>query len=201
VYPEHKFLIVEALRQAGFACGMTGDGVNDAPALKRADIGIAVEGSTDAARAAADIVLTQPGLGVVVEAIVIARMIFQRIKNFINYRIAATLQLLTFFFIAVFVFDPSVYWGHHASSRVETKWPEFFSLPVLMLMLITLVRVGTCPCRHKLALSWLRVPFHSLCGVASSSVHNTSFSAPQHVSGCGTAASSVTAVNRAVPRC
>lgn len=86
VYPEHKYLIVEALRQEGFAVGMTGDGVNDAPALKRADVGIAVEGATDAARAAADMVLTQPGLSVIVEAIEIARCIFVRMKNFINYR-------------------------------------------------------------------------------------------------------------------
>ncbi|EFJ47201.1 hypothetical protein VOLCADRAFT_61631, partial [Volvox carteri f. nagariensis] len=109
VYPEHKYLIVEALRQNGFAVGMTGDGVNDAPALKRADVGVAVQGATDAARAAADIVLTQPGLSTIIEAIVVARSIFQRMQNFINYRIAATLQLLTFFFIAVFAFPPSKY--------------------------------------------------------------------------------------------
>jgi hypothetical protein len=92
VYPEHKYLIVEALRQEGFAVGMTGDGVNDAPALKRADVGIAVEGATDAARAAADMVLTQPGLSVIVEGIRIARCIFLRMKNFINYRCAAGLR-------------------------------------------------------------------------------------------------------------
>ncbi|KAG2499210.1 hypothetical protein HYH03_002791 [Edaphochlamys debaryana] len=109
VYPEHKYLIVEALRQNGFACGMTGDGVNDAPALKRADVGVAVQGATDAARAAADIVLTQPGLSTIVHGIVTARCIFQRMKNFINYRIAATLQLLTFFFIAVFALRPPDY--------------------------------------------------------------------------------------------
>ncbi|KIY97910.1 H+-transporting ATPase [Monoraphidium neglectum] len=86
VYPEHKYLIVEALRQEGFACGMTGDGVNDAPALKRADVGIAVQGATDAARAAADMVLTREGLSVIVHAIVVARCIFARMKNFINYR-------------------------------------------------------------------------------------------------------------------
>jgi H+-transporting ATPase len=77
VYPEHKFLIVETLRQLGHSVGMTGDGVNDAPALKKADVGIAVEGATDAARAAADLVLTAPGLSVIVDAIIIARCIFQ----------------------------------------------------------------------------------------------------------------------------
>ena len=80
VYPEHKFLIVEALRQMGFGVGMTGDGVNDAPALKQADVGIAVEGATDAARAAADIVLSQPGLSTIITGIEVARMIFQRMQ-------------------------------------------------------------------------------------------------------------------------
>lgn len=73
VYPEHKFLIVEALRQRHMLVGMTGDGVNDAPALKKADVGIAVEGATDAARAAADIVLTEPGLSTIVDAIILSR--------------------------------------------------------------------------------------------------------------------------------
>eukprot|EP00961_Rhodomonas_salina_P127119 1713581-Rhodomonas_salina.1 len=80
VMPEHKFLIVETLRQANFRVGMTGDGVNDAPALKRADVGIAVAGSTDAARAAADIVLTHDGLSVVADAIIVAREVFCRLK-------------------------------------------------------------------------------------------------------------------------
>jgi len=75
VYPEHKYVIVEALRQMGYSTGMTGDGVNDAPALKIADVGIAVSGATDAARAAADIVLTEPGLSIIVEAIIISRKV------------------------------------------------------------------------------------------------------------------------------
>jgi H+-transporting ATPase len=75
VYPEHKFEIVKMLMDGGFTCGMTGDGVNDAPALKRAHIGIAVEGATDAARAAADIVLTDPGLSTIIDAILRARKV------------------------------------------------------------------------------------------------------------------------------
>jgi H+-transporting ATPase len=140
VFPEHKYLIVECLREMGYKTGMTGDGVNDAPALKRADIGIAVQGSTDAARAAADIVLTQPGLSTIIHGIVIARCIFVRIQNFITYRIAATLQLLLFFFIAIFAFRPAEY---EPEDMDDHNWPNFFHMPVIMLMLITLLNDGT----------------------------------------------------------
>jgi H+-transporting ATPase len=146
VFPEHKFLIVQTLRELGFKTGMTGDGVNDAPALKRADVGIAVAGATDAARAAADIVLTDEGLSTIVEGIIISRCIFQRMKNFITYRIAATLQLLIFFFIAVLSMKPSDFmpndWENLDGFDSEA-WPDFFKLPVLMLMLITLLNDGT----------------------------------------------------------
>jgi H+-transporting ATPase len=138
VFPEHKYLIVECLREMGYIVGMTGDGVNDAPALKRADVGIAVAGCTDAARAAADIVLTEEGLSTIIHGIFIAREIFSRMSNFITYRIAATLQLLFFFFLAVFIFHPSEY--EHPE---DEEWPHYFHMPVLMLMLITLLNDGT----------------------------------------------------------
>ena len=143
VFPEHKYLIVECLREMDYIVGMTGDGVNDAPALKRADIGIAVAGATDAARAAADIILTEEGLGTIIHGIVIAREIFSRISNFITYRIAATLQLLFFFFIAVLAFHPTDYAPSLEFLDNAEDWPEFFHMPVLMLMLITLLNDGT----------------------------------------------------------
>eukprot|EP00299_Pterocystis_sp_00344_P000394 c10114_g1_i1.p1 GENE.c10114_g1_i1~~c10114_g1_i1.p1 ORF type:complete len:930 (+),score=144.65 c10114_g1_i1:311-2791(+) len=144
VFPEHKFLIVEALRQMGYKIGMTGDGVNDAPALKRADVGVAVEGATDAARAAADIVFTKPGLHTIVHGIILSRCIFERMKSFLTYRIAATLQLLIFFFIAVLALHPKDFLPDPLPAHWnDSEWPEFFHLPVLMLMLITLLNDGT----------------------------------------------------------
>eukprot|EP01039_Chlorochromonas_danica_P004613 gene4613-biopygen2305 len=147
VFPEHKYLIVECLRDLGYKVGMTGDGVNDAPALKAADVGVAVQGATDAARAAADIVLTEPGLSTIVHGIIIARRIFARIRNFLIYRIAATLQLLIFFFIALFAFKPRDYlpdnWKDDPDFPDDKEWPEFFHMPVILLMLITVLNDGT----------------------------------------------------------
>jgi len=146
-YPEHKYLIVEGLRELGYRVGMTGDGVNDSPALKRADVGIAVFGATDAAKAAADIVLTEPGLSTIVDGILIARRIWCRVRSFLTYRIAATLQLVTFFFVAVFCYRPNEYmpenWKTSAEFLDTQEWPPFFHMPVLMLMLITLLNDGT----------------------------------------------------------
>lgn len=81
-HAEHKYEIVKRLQARKHICGMTGDGVNDAPALKKADIGIAVADSTDAARSASDIVLTEPGLSVIISAVLTSRAIFQRMKNY-----------------------------------------------------------------------------------------------------------------------
>ena len=105
VFPEHKFNIVANLQKCGHIVGMTGDGVNDAPALKKADCGIAVSGATDAARAAAAIVLTTPGLSVIIDAIKESRRIFQRMNSYAIYRIAETLRVLLFMTLAILVFN------------------------------------------------------------------------------------------------
>jgi H+-transporting ATPase len=105
VFPEHKFHIVDVLQQRGHIVGMTGDGVNDAPALKKADCGIAVSGATDAARAAAAMVLMTSGLSVIIDAIKESRKIFQRMNSYAIYRIAETLRVLFFMTLAILVFN------------------------------------------------------------------------------------------------
>jgi H+-transporting ATPase len=105
VFPEHKFHIVDILQKHNHIVGMTGDGVNDAPALKKADCGIAVSGATDAARAAASIVLTTPGLSVIIDAIKESRRIFQRMNSYAMYRIAETLRVLIFMTLAILIFN------------------------------------------------------------------------------------------------
>lgn len=101
VVPEDKYRIVEALQREGHIVAMTGDGVNDAPALRRADAGVAVVGATDAARAAADIVLLAPGLSVIVEALHMSREIFRRMTNYAIYRIAETMRVVVFIAVAI----------------------------------------------------------------------------------------------------
>jgi H+-transporting ATPase len=105
VLPEHKYHIVEDLQKRGHIVGMTGDGVNDAPALKKANCGIAVSGATDAARAAASIVLMTPGLSVIIDAIKESRKIFQRMNSYAIYRIAETLRVLFFMTLAILIFN------------------------------------------------------------------------------------------------
>lgn len=123
VFPEHKYEIVEQLQRRDHLVGMTGDGVNDAPALKRADAGIAVSGATDAARSAADIVLLTPGLGVLLEAIRESRRIFQRMQHYAIYRIAETIRVLVFMTLSILVFD-------------------FYPLSALMIVLLALLNDG-----------------------------------------------------------
>jgi H+-transporting ATPase len=123
VFPEHKYHIVDVLQKQGHMVGMTGDGVNDAPALKKADCGIAVSGATDAARAAASIVLTTPGLSVIIDAIKESRKIFQRMNSYAIYRIAETLRVLLFMTAAILIFN-------------------FYPLTAIMIVMLALLNDG-----------------------------------------------------------
>ncbi len=123
VFPEHKFHIVDVLQQRGHLVGMTGDGVNDAPALKEADCGIAVSGATDAARAAASIVLMTPGLSVIIDAIKESRRIFARMNSYAIYRIAETLRVLLFMTAAILIFN-------------------FYPLTAIMIVILALMNDG-----------------------------------------------------------
>jgi H+-transporting ATPase len=123
VFPEHKYHIVDELQKHGHIVGMTGDGVNDAPALKKADCGFAVSGATDAARAAAAIVLVAPGLSVIIDAIKESRKIFQRMNSYAMYRIAETLRVLLFMTLAIVVFN-------------------FYPLTAIMIVMLALLNDG-----------------------------------------------------------
>ena len=123
VFPEHKFHIVDVLQKHGHIVGMTGDGVNDAPALKKADCGFAVSGATDAARAAASIVLVAPGLSVIIDAIKESRKIFQRMNSYAMYRIAETLRVLLFMTLAIVIFN-------------------FYPLTAIMIVMLALLNDG-----------------------------------------------------------
>ena len=105
VFPEHKYHIVELLQDKGHIVGMTGDGVNDSPALKKANVGIAVAGATDAAKSAASIVLTRPGISVIIDSIKQSRKIFQRMNNYSIYRIAETVRVLFFISFSIIFFN------------------------------------------------------------------------------------------------
>ena len=105
VVPEDKYRIVDTLQKGGHIVAMTGDGVNDAPALKKADCGIAVENATDAARAAAAIILTAPGLGVINEAVKQARITFERMKSYSIFRIAETIRIILFMTLSIVIFN------------------------------------------------------------------------------------------------
>ena len=132
VFPEHKFHIVDVLQKLGHIVGMTGDGVNDAPALKKADCGIAVSAATDAARAAASIVLLSSGLSVIIDAIKESRRIFQRMNSYAIYRIAETLRVLFFMTLAILVFN-------------------FYPLTAVMIVMLALLNDGAILCSRQSA--------------------------------------------------
>ncbi|KAH0707005.1 hypothetical protein KY289_012081 [Solanum tuberosum] len=123
VFPEHKYEIVKKLQERKHICGMTGDGVNDAPALKKADIGIAVADATDAARGASDIVLTEPGLGVIISAVLTSRAIFQRMKNYTIYAVSITIRVVMGFMLIALIWE--------------------FDFPPFMVLIIAILNDGT----------------------------------------------------------
>lgn len=123
VFPEHKYEIVKRLQARKHICGMTGDGVNDAPALKKADIGIAVADATDAARSASDIVLTEPGLSVIVSAVLTSRSIFQRMKNYTIYAVSITIRIVLGFMLLALIWH--------------------FDFPPFMVLIIAILNDGT----------------------------------------------------------
>ena len=108
VAPEHKYQVVELLQNRGHLTAMTGDGVNDAPSLKRADCGIAVEGASDAARSAADVVFLDEGLSTIITAIKVARQIFHRMKAYIVYRIALCLHLEIYLTLSMIILNETI---------------------------------------------------------------------------------------------
>ncbi|KAJ5716849.1 plasma-membrane proton-e [Penicillium malachiteum] len=153
VYPEHKYKVVEILQQRGYLVAMTGDGVNDAPSLKKADTGIAVEGASDAARTAADIVLVQPGLSYIILAIKCSRQIFHRMYAYLIYRIALTLHMEVFlgfwiiifnncldirlvFLIAIFadIATLAIAYDHAPYSESPVKWnlPKLWGISIIL---------------------------------------------------------------------
>ncbi|XP_074316344.1 plasma membrane ATPase 1 [Silene latifolia] len=123
VFPEHKYEIVKRLQARKHICGMTGDGVNDAPALKKADIGIAVADATDAARSASDIVLTEPGLSVIISAVLTSRAIFQRMKNYTIYAVSVTIRIVLGFMLLALIWK--------------------FDFPPFMVLIIAILNDGT----------------------------------------------------------
>lgn len=108
VFPEHKYQVVEMLQNRGHLTAMTGDGVNDAPSLKKADTGIAVEGASEAAQSAADIVFLEPGLSTIIDSIKAARQIFHRMKSYIQYRIALCLHLEIYLVTAMIILNEDI---------------------------------------------------------------------------------------------
>lgn len=124
VFPEDKFHIVQTLQNHRYVVAMTGDGVNDAPALKEANCGIAVSGATDAARAAADIVLLTPGLSVIIDAIRLSRKIFLRMDSYCFYRVVETVRILIFTTLAIL-------------------WFSNYPVTVIMLVILALINDGS----------------------------------------------------------
>ena len=154
VFPEHKFELVRILQKEKHIVGMTGDGVNDAPALKQADAGIAVSGATDAARAAADIALLNPGLSVIIDAIKESRKMFQRMNSYAIYRIAETIRVLLFMTLSILVFNFYPVTAVMLVLLAILNEGRFFRSPTIAWNIRTVPRPGTCPWSWALQALW-----------------------------------------------
>lgn len=159
VFPQHKYNVVDILQKRGYLVAMTGDGVNDAPSLKRADTGIAVEGSSDAARSAADIVFLAPGLSAIIDALKTSRQIFHRMHAYVVYRIALSLHMEIFLglwiaifnnslkiqlvvFIAIFadIATLAIAYDNAPFSRTPVKWnlPKLWGIAIIMGLILAM---------------------------------------------------------------
>ncbi|OPY32852.1 MAG: Copper-exporting P-type ATPase B [Methanoregula sp. PtaU1.Bin006] len=162
VFPENKFHIVRILQDGGHIVGMTGDGVNDAPALREADSGIAVAGATDAAKSAADIVLTKPGLSVIIDAIEQSRQIFRRMENYAVYRIAETVRVLIFLTLCIVLLN-----FYPVTALMIVVLAILNDLPIMMIAYDN-APVATKPVRWKMDRVLLTASILGILGVVSS---------------------------------
>jgi ATPase, P-type (transporting), HAD superfamily, subfamily IC len=148
VFPEDKYAIVKALQGRSHLVAMTGDGVNDAPALKQADVGIAVSGATDAARAAADLILTAPGLATITTAVEEARRIFERMNSYAIYRINETIRIMIFVVLAMIVYN------FYPITAIMIILLAFFNDLPIMTMPMTTPRSSPNPCAGTCTVCW-----------------------------------------------
>jgi H+-transporting ATPase len=162
VFPESKFQIVKILQEGNHIVGMTGDGVNDAPALREADAGIAVAGATDAAKSAADIVLTRPGLSVIIDAIRESRAVFRRMENYAVYRIAETVRVLIFLSLSIILL------GFYPITTLMIVFLAILNDLPIMMIAYDRAPLGTVPVRWQMSSIFALSTILGALGVVSS---------------------------------
>jgi len=186
VFPEHKYMIVDALQKHGYTVAMTGDGVNDAPALKKADVGIAVSNATDAARAAADIVMLTPGISAIKDALLEARKIFRRMYSYVVYRITETIRVLFFITLTIIAYnfypitavglillallnDLPILTIAYDNVRISEK-PERWNMPLILSLSSALGTVGVI---ETFLLLWIALHYFHLSPISQLAVIQT----------------------------
>lgn len=140
VYPEHKFILVKMYQRKKIKVGIAGVSISDVSALKRANVGFAAYGATDAAMTGSDIIFHRPGLNILIQSVIRARKIFQRAETYCIYRISCSFQLLTFFFVIALSINPGEY---DCSNENCDKVPNSSVLPVITLVIIAFLNNGT----------------------------------------------------------